>query len=463
MEYCNNEAYFITEKTVHRRDFDMSFCDSPLIICQLTDKDGKLVELSEPGAIKFSELCSAKNCLWDEDGASSLKRQVTVRISGYIVVYMEGKDLSPPIPFYITERFCIFAPKCTFLDFSVRKFCCSAVPVMSGTQVEQAEICITIDTVVRSFEYADVMVNVVKSENVTDEKVCISVKKVLDHVCLKSETCVKYDLLLSAVVSQYNALSDGSKTHYTNADELTEYGSAGILSPDAVSYYDLFINAALQPKVLYTITAGNLYLNSSDIPAAGRPVIITFVRFAQNHNKPVNAATDYFVAACDGIKNVFNDSDAISDYGGSGIPSPDEVSYFNLYINGALQPKTNYTVSQGRLTLNTSDIPPAGQLLTLEPIVIKDSSGRILKADVYSYNAVSSGNKIFTNSNEITPYGGQGITDPVRSSYVNLFVNGVLQPQINYSVREGVLTLNTDDAPQDGSYVTLQFVRVFIS
>jgi hypothetical protein len=60
-------------------------------------------------------------------------------------------------------------------------------------------------------------------------------------------------MLLKAQIYQYNALSDGKKRIYTNQDELKEYGDMGILSPDATSYYNLFVNGVLQPKTNYKI------------------------------------------------------------------------------------------------------------------------------------------------------------------------------------------------------------------
>ena len=59
-------------------------------------------------------------------------------------------------------------------------------------------------------------------------------------------------------VYHYNTLSDGEKKVYTNEDELKEYGDRGILDPDSVSYYSLYINGVLQPKVNYEYKKDNL-------------------------------------------------------------------------------------------------------------------------------------------------------------------------------------------------------------
>ena len=41
-----------------------------------------------------------------------------------------------------------------------------------------------------------------------------------------------------------------------------------------------------------------------------------------------------------------------------GILDPNKVSYYSLFINGILQPKANYEIEEGRLTLKTEDVPP---------------------------------------------------------------------------------------------------------
>lgn len=106
------------------------------------------------------------------------------------------------------------------------------------------------------------------------------------------------NLLLSSVQSvlyadvyQYNALSDGIKKIYTNNDEIEEYGDRGILDPDSVSYFNLFINGVLQPKVNYEIQEGLLTLKTEDVPLKDSPVIITFVTFRCGGTVELNSAT----------------------------------------------------------------------------------------------------------------------------------------------------------------------------
>ena len=85
--------------------------------------------------------------------------------------------------------------------------------------------------------------------------------------------------ILKADIYQYNTLSDGVKKVYTNDDELIKYGSRGILDPDDVSYYELFINGVLQPRVNYEVQKGILILKTEDVPIKDSPIIISFITF----------------------------------------------------------------------------------------------------------------------------------------------------------------------------------------
>ncbi|WP_356714735.1 DUF4183 domain-containing protein [Peribacillus sp. Bi96] len=52
--------------------------------------------------------------------------------------------------------------------------------------------------------------------------------------------------------------------------------------------------------------------------------------------------------------------------------------------------------------------------------------------------------------------GNQTILDPSNTSFMNLFINGVLQPHANYTVEKGKLKLNTVDTPIKGAPIILQ-------
>jgi len=90
-----------------------------------------------------------------------------------------------------------------------------------------------------------------------------------------------------------------------------------------------------------------------------------------------------------------------------------------------------------------------------------NTSKNVLKADTYQYNTLSDGvRSIYTNEDELKEYGERGILDPNTVSYINLFINGVLQPPITYEVKKGYLRLNTKDVPQKNTPIILQFITI---
>lgn len=83
------------------------------------------------------------------------------------------------------------------------------------------------------------------------------------------------------------------------------------------------------------------------------------------------------------------------------------------------------------------------------------------KVKLYEFVAMADGKKkIFTDADQLAEYQGEGILNPATVSYINLFINGVLQPRANYRVEEGKLTLLTEDAPPQGAPIMLQMVKV---
>lgn len=87
----------------------------------------------------------------------------------------------------------------------------------------------------------------------------------------------------------------------------------------------------------------------------------------------------------------------------------------------------------------------------------------IAKADTYQYHALSDGVKsVYTNEDELIEYGNKGILNPETVSFINLFVNGILQAQNQYVVETGKLTFISGDVPVAGSPITLQFVTMYI-
>jgi len=83
------------------------------------------------------------------------------------------------------------------------------------------------------------------------------------------------------------------------------------------------------------------------------------------------------------------------------------------------------------------------------------------KIDVFEFYTISDGYcRIFKEEDGINGLGNQVILDPLMVSYMNLFINGVLQPKENYDVRSGMIKLNTEDVPPKGVPVILQMFKV---
>jgi Domain of unknown function (DUF4183) len=95
------------------------------------------------------------------------------------------------------------------------------------------------------------------------------------------------------------------------------------------------------------------------------------------------------------------------------------------------------------------------------PFQCTNTNKGIAKADTYQFYATSDGIKsVYTNADELKQYGSRGILDPATVSFINLFINGILQPQNQYVVEPGKLTLSSGDVPEAGSPIILQFVRI---
>jgi len=83
------------------------------------------------------------------------------------------------------------------------------------------------------------------------------------------------------------------------------------------------------------------------------------------------------------------------------------------------------------------------------------------KIIVLEYFAIADGHKhIFTEDDGVKDLGKQKILDPSKVSYMNLFINAVLQPKENYEVTKGMICLKTEDVPICGATVVLQMFIV---
>lgn len=410
--------------------------NQPLIICRLCDKDGKILNAYHHNAIEFHivtpvNVHPTKRIRLNSGKIVGLSTML-VSIQGYVSLSIDGRNLSAPIPFKIIQHVCLLTPRASVIKFLVNNFVCRAFHVCRET----LRICVTIESLVSAYGKKD------------NRNIC--------SVRMLSQTCLMHDYAhLKARVSAYNAISDGKRRVYTNDDAIKEYGDQRILSPSDVSYFNLYVNGVLQPKTNYCLSEGKLLFLTSDLPPKGEPIIIRYITFA---DKTVDMSDLLYFALSDGKRRTYTQADAIKGYGAI-IPGPCHVSYYNLYINGVLQPRCHYNVSQGKLILQTEDIPPEGETVILESVVIKNRCGRLFDVENYQYNALSHQNRIYTTNNDLVPY-GKGILGPSQSTYQGLSINSVYQPSVNYVVFDGCFIITTEDVPLIKSPVSLQSVKV---
>jgi hypothetical protein len=430
------------------------FC--PMVTCRLTDRYGCVITPYEPGSVVYTVLHSASG------EAKALCGSVALAVEGYVSVYAGENRISPPIPFCILQSVPIAVPENGFLVFQVRDFHCCAVPVScEPSQEEEAmKLLISIETSAAAKKAVNVMVPKVDADLHEIGRACIYTNMICSRIRFHSRCCISYkNAVLRAEISQYSTIADGIKRTYLNSDEPKEYRDRGILPPQEVSYSNVFVNGVMQPKTNYILKKGELTFTTQAVPAAGRPIMILFTTWKDSCGRIMDVCDRQYNAVSDGVKKIYTDADEIQEYGGFGIPSPCEISYFNLYSNGVLQPRGNYRVQKGILQLTTSDAPVKGAPVILESIAIRDPRGCLFQVEARTYNAYSDGEKMYTDTDEIRMYGTGGIPDPDGVSFQNLFINAVIQPHRNYIVHKGCLVLETTDNPAVGAPVVLQSIK----
>ena len=84
----------------------------------------------------------------------------------------------------------------------------------------------------------------------------------------------------------------------------------------------------------------------------------------------------------------------------------------------------------------------------------------ITTTNVLYYTFADGEKLIYTDADRIPQYGTTNILSPSEVSYINLFVNGILQPQPLYEVSTGKLTLLDTQPPSQGSSIILQFIII---
>ncbi|HHL0970119.1 TPA: DUF4183 domain-containing protein, partial [Bacillus cereus] len=86
--------------------------------------------------------------------------------------------------------------------------------------------------------------------------------------------------------------------------------------------------------------------------------------------------------------------------------------------------------------------------------------GPITTTNLLYYTFADGEKLIYTDADGIPQYGTTNILSPSEVSYINLFVNGILQPQPLYEVSAGKLTLLDTQPPSQGSSIILQFIII---
>jgi len=421
--------------------------------CYLTDIKGNILNPFMQGSIKYTPLLFPSECNKNEDS-----KIYYVILDGYAAVSESNNNLSAPIPFSILKSFCMNIHTKAEINFHVTGFNMYCIPCNNTKYVN---IFIEIETEAEASALKKGPEKYSCIEEKQYDKMSMSTKKAYDTTIFCAATEIQYSICyLRADSSQYNAIGISDKKIYTNADELTEYGNNGIPSPDTVSYCSLFINGSIQPQCNYIIREGCLELITSDTPINNQIVSIEFLTFKDKYGNKLNTSYNQCVFVSDGVKRRFTNADVVTLYSTIKIPDTNDISYWNLYINGVLQPQKNYCIKKGVLQLLTADVPLANQKIVLETVTITNNAGCLVKASVYTYNTVSDGSKVYTDKNEMRRYGCRGIISPDKCTCYDLFVNGLLQPKASYYIAEGYLIFTTEDAPDINNIITLRYIII---
>ncbi len=326
----------------------------PPLNAYLSDPYGYPLCPYTPGSILYNTLESCSN----DTGSRQVVHLAchnanTVLIKGYITVHFGCEGRSRTVPFNIPD--CIHLPikNRTDIRFKTTLFQCMAVPVLDSWGMVSDSI--------RVFIYIK---STATARYLNNNK--ITYQSFTFDKCTSSFVNIN---ILKADVIQYNALSDGKKRTYTNQDELRQYSSQGLPDPTSMSFHDLFVNGMIQPKTNYELGNGYLNFKTEDVPAAGEPISVSYLSLKDHYHRKLSIHTLFYIAIADGIRNIYTDNDALWEYGCKGIPNPQNVSYFNLFVNGVLQPPAVYTVTEGILEM--SEAPKKGQYIVLESLKIK--------------------------------------------------------------------------------------------
>lgn len=422
------------------------------VICYLSDQEGNALNPAEEGSICYKDLswpdCYGQQQAFLQAAELSPFATASVFIEGYTTVLACRGELARTVPFRMVQCVpLVFQPEGELRFRTVQFSCCAKLASVSADSCA-AEIFVRMESAVtlptQDEQYSS----------------CCHGGYGCSESFFKSCTYNSCRLMpLRAEVYQYNALGDGETRIFTNEDEMKQYGCRGILDPRSVSFCHLFVDGVLQPDSTYQLKTGCLKFTTWDVPAEGVPIAIQFATIKGEGKRYLNGKVKCYVAVSDGVRSIYTDEDEWTAYTHSGIPDPEKVSCWSLFVNGVLQPQAAYQMEKGVLKL--CEAPLDGQIIMLEAILMQDAYDHLLKASAVQYVALSKGRRLFTNCDREEIYHPARITLPFFSSYQSVFVNGVLQPEATYQVGSGYLRFFTGSAPSVGAPVTQQAVSVF--
>ncbi|WCF06923.1 DUF4183 domain-containing protein [Paenibacillus thiaminolyticus] len=107
---------------------------------------------------------------------------------------------------------------------------------------------------------------------------------------------------------------------------------------------------------------------SSLSPPPDSPVVFPGEPVPPPATQILQVETFQYITKADGVRSAYTNGDGLAEFQSSSILNPGTVSYFNLFINGMLQPLNAYTVTEGLLHID--GIPERGVPITLQFIRI---------------------------------------------------------------------------------------------
>ena len=413
--------------------------------CYLSDRNGTALNPYAPDSIRYKNLSGTDDYgeqpVLDQLGEIRTCATAAVLLEGYITLCVCAGRLLRTVPFRSMRTVLLpFQPSGPLAFRTVGLSCKAAgVCVPDNPLADDAEITIHVESGVSLAGDPD------GQSPSTVFKSCICFPCCLPPLHFRTH--------------QYQATGDGTRRVYTNADQNLSYGCTEIPDPGSVSFYRLFVNGVLQPEAVYALKRGRLEFLTENVPPAGAPITLFYAELTCR-NRRMTVESSYYVTASDGVRSLYTDGDAWFPYGSVGIPAPREVSCWNLYVNGVLQPQATYQMEKGLLRLCAA--PQKGAPIVLELMRVQEPSGRLLSGLVLQYVAYAKGRHLFTDRDAAEIYDSSRIILPPFSSYQNVYVNSVVQPRLVYRVRDDRLVFVSTDAPAVGQPVTQQSTGIFL-